>query len=126
MALRLAVENEWGGRDSQQKADELIDDVLHWFTSKRGALCVLFGKYLYSTYKHTLHSTEHYADDLEIMLEETLQVEFNVEVEDGSPLEIARQLVDIYKQCLSGMDAHACYLGIGLYLGKGLYLFHHR
>lgn len=36
------------------------------------------------------------------MLEETLQVEFNVEVEDGSPLEIAQQLIDIYKQCLSG------------------------
>lgn len=36
MALRLAVEHEWGGRDSQQKADELIDDVLHWFTNKRG------------------------------------------------------------------------------------------
>ncbi len=38
MALRLAVENEWGGRDSKRKADELIDDVLQWFTSKRGML----------------------------------------------------------------------------------------
>lgn len=29
-------------------------------------------------------------------------MEFNVEVEDGSPLEIARQLIDMYKQCLCG------------------------
>lgn len=80
MALRLAVENQWGGSHSQQKADELIDDVLHWFTSKR----------------------EHYADELEIELDEFLQAEFNTQAEDGSPGEVARSLVAMYQECLVG------------------------
>ena len=36
-ALGLAVENEWGGRNSRQKADELIADAIDWFYTKKGA-----------------------------------------------------------------------------------------
>jgi pre-rRNA-processing protein TSR2 len=35
-ALCLAVENEWGGSSSRTKADELMEDVLHWFYRQRG------------------------------------------------------------------------------------------
>ena len=35
-ALELAVENEWGGRSSRQKADELIAEALEWFYGRRG------------------------------------------------------------------------------------------
>ena len=35
-ALELAVENEWGGRSSRQKADQLIAEALDWFYSRKG------------------------------------------------------------------------------------------
>lgn len=35
-ALGLAVENEWGGRNSREKADQLIADTRAWFYSKKG------------------------------------------------------------------------------------------
>jgi pre-rRNA-processing protein TSR2 len=35
-ALQMAVENEWGGRDSRAKADQLAASILSWFTNSRG------------------------------------------------------------------------------------------
>lgn len=35
-ALMLAVENEWGGRESRRKADELYDNILAWFYDHKG------------------------------------------------------------------------------------------
>lgn len=35
-ALRLAVENEWGGASSAEKAQLLMGDVLEWFYRKKG------------------------------------------------------------------------------------------
>ena len=35
-ALRTAVENEWGGRDSRLKADHLAAHILSWFTQSKG------------------------------------------------------------------------------------------
>ena len=40
-ALQLAVENEWGGRSSSQKAAQLENDVLGWFVHSKGAISVL-------------------------------------------------------------------------------------
>lgn len=57
MALRLAVEHEWGGRDSQRKADELIDDVLHWFTSKRGTRSRHNTSHHFATPQSTMRTT---------------------------------------------------------------------
>lgn len=37
-ALRTAVENEWGGRDSRHKAEQLGTDILSWFTQSKGYL----------------------------------------------------------------------------------------
>ncbi|KAF7817851.1 pre-rRNA-processing protein TSR2-like protein [Senna tora] len=61
-ALRAAVENEWGGRDSRQKAEQLGTDLLSWFTLSKEPL---------------------YIDDLENMLDEGM-LSLNVEVDDGS------------------------------------------
>jgi pre-rRNA-processing protein TSR2 len=36
-ALQLAVENRWGGRDSVEKANDAIDEILEWFYRRRGA-----------------------------------------------------------------------------------------
>lgn len=35
-ALNLAVENEWGGQDSRQKAQALFAETLQWFFRKKG------------------------------------------------------------------------------------------
>lgn len=35
-ALCLAVEQEWGGPDSEDKANYLIDDTIQWFYKKKG------------------------------------------------------------------------------------------
>lgn len=40
-ALQLAVENQWGGRSSNQKAAQLENDVLGWFVHSKGATSVL-------------------------------------------------------------------------------------
>uniref|UniRef100_A0A453GZT6 Pre-rRNA-processing protein TSR2 n=1 Tax=Aegilops tauschii subsp. strangulata TaxID=200361 RepID=A0A453GZT6_AEGTS len=46
-ALQMAVENEWGGRDSRAKADRLAADVLSFFTTSKGAhSCVPFSTLL--------------------------------------------------------------------------------
>lgn len=42
-ALQLAISNEWGGRNSNQKALQLENDVVVWFAHSRGANPSLLG-----------------------------------------------------------------------------------
>ncbi|KAL5557498.1 hypothetical protein UlMin_039734 [Ulmus minor] len=79
-ALQLAVENEWGGRHSREKANQLISDTFSWFTESTDAL---------------------YIDDLEDMLGEAL-LSLNTEVDDGSIEEVAEKLIFMYEDCLDG------------------------
>ncbi|XP_035551291.1 pre-rRNA-processing protein TSR2-like [Juglans regia] len=79
-ALRLAVENEWGGRDSHRKADQLALDIISWFTQSREPL---------------------YIDDLENILDEAM-LSLNTEAEDGSIEEIAYKLMTMHEECLEG------------------------
>ncbi|KIY92516.1 hypothetical protein MNEG_15446 [Monoraphidium neglectum] len=79
-ALCLAVENEWGGPLSVDKANQIIQDVLDWFYDKK----------------------EHHADDLELELEDALVQDFNTECEDGSPKQVAATLVELHTQLLQG------------------------
>ncbi|KAG2694971.1 hypothetical protein I3843_08G167700 [Carya illinoinensis] len=79
-ALRMAVENEWGGRDSHRKADQLASDIISWFTQSREPL---------------------YIDDLENTLDEAL-LSLNTEAEDGSIEEIAFKLMTMHEECLEG------------------------
>lgn len=47
-ALQLAVDNEWGGRSSRLKADQIHSDVLSWFThSSSGTSCFPLSKILF-------------------------------------------------------------------------------
>ncbi|KAB2607309.1 hypothetical protein D8674_007026 [Pyrus ussuriensis x Pyrus communis] len=63
---QLAVENEWGGRDSCRKAEQLVADIFSWFN----------------------HSTEpFYVDDLEDTLNEAT-LSLNTVAEDGSIEEV--------------------------------------
>lgn len=35
-ALQMAVDNEWGGRNSRQRADELVHEIFTWYTQSQG------------------------------------------------------------------------------------------
>ncbi|XP_008813560.1 pre-rRNA-processing protein TSR2 isoform X1 [Phoenix dactylifera] len=80
-ALRMAIENEWGGRDSHRKSEELVSTILYWFTQSKPPL---------------------YIDDLENILDENLVLSFNTEIEDGSVEEVAEHLMIMHEDCLKG------------------------
>ncbi|KAL2344414.1 hypothetical protein Fmac_005699 [Flemingia macrophylla] len=79
-ALLSAVENEWGGRESRLKADQLASDILSWFTQSKEPL---------------------YIDDLEDILDQGM-LSLNVEVEDGSIEEVAEKLMVMHEEFLEG------------------------
>ncbi|KAL5702274.1 hypothetical protein ACHQM5_027509 [Ranunculus cassubicifolius] len=35
-ALQMAIQNEWGGRDSLEKSEKLADDLFSWFSQPKG------------------------------------------------------------------------------------------
>ncbi|GFR41430.1 hypothetical protein Agub_g2118, partial [Astrephomene gubernaculifera] len=84
-ALTLAVQNQWGGANSAEKAEVLFRDCLDWFYKKR----------------------EHYADELEEELDDAILQDFNVEAEDGSPRLVAEALVKLYGELLAGGGSSA-------------------
>ncbi|GAU32514.1 hypothetical protein TSUD_317200 [Trifolium subterraneum] len=79
-ALRTAVENEWGGRNSHIKAQQFAADIFSWFTQSKDPL---------------------YIDDLETLLDEGA-LSFNLQIEDGSVEEVAEELMIMHEECLSG------------------------
>uniref|UniRef100_A0A7S0QX22 Pre-rRNA-processing protein TSR2 homolog n=1 Tax=Pyramimonas obovata TaxID=1411642 RepID=A0A7S0QX22_9CHLO len=85
-AFRLAVDNGWGGNSSEEKADQVEDDILLWFYNGKGTI---------------------YADELEDMLMEAMRVDFNTECEDDSCKEVSLQLTNLYGECARGNYALA-------------------
>uniref|UniRef100_A0A7C9ED50 Pre-rRNA-processing protein TSR2 homolog n=1 Tax=Opuntia streptacantha TaxID=393608 RepID=A0A7C9ED50_OPUST len=79
--LQMAIQNEWGGHDSIQKSQQLVLDILSWFSQSKGSLC---------------------AEDLENLLHESLLLTFNTEIEDGSIEEIAEKLMIMHDDFLHG------------------------
>ncbi|XP_077250339.1 uncharacterized protein LOC143889852 isoform X2 [Tasmannia lanceolata] len=79
--LQMAIQNEWGGRDSREKSLQLASDILAWFAQSKDP---------------------HYIDDLEDMIDESMVLSFNAEVEDGSIGEVAEQLMIVHEDCLQG------------------------
>lgn len=78
-ALELAVSQGWGGFDSQRKADQLIDDVLTLFQTKRVD-----------------------NNDIALLLEETMDQDFQTVCEDNSPNEIGILLCNIWSEVGNG------------------------
>ena len=87
-ALHLAVENEWGGHDTRDKALALLQRVLDGLS---GAAPV-------------------YRDELEPVLEAALLDEFNVEAEDESPRQVAELLCKMHAEALAGGVDEDAYL----------------
>ncbi|KAL6637550.1 hypothetical protein ACP70R_025122 [Stipagrostis hirtigluma subsp. patula] len=77
-ALQMAVENQWGGRDSRAKADQLGASILSWFCHSKGP---------------------HYYEDLVDMMYDSISESFNADFEDGSIEEVAEQLLVMHEEC---------------------------
>ncbi|KAF8067311.1 TSR2 [Scenedesmus sp. PABB004] len=116
-ALVLAVDNGWGGPDSAAKADYFIEDTLEWFAKKKGAARGARPRSAGNSARAAPPAAwgaartpdaprrvppppaEHFADELELELADTLLEEFHVEAEDGSPAQVAKQLVELHAAC---------------------------
>lgn len=44
--------------------------------------------------------TVHFADDLELLLQDQLLADFNAQIEDGSPRQVAKQLVALHNELI--------------------------
>ncbi|XP_061993098.1 uncharacterized protein LOC133710962 [Rosa rugosa] len=80
--LEMAVQNQWGGRDSTHKAQQLSADILSWFSQSKAA--------------------PRYVEDLENLLHERMILSFNTDIEDGSIEEVAEQLMIVHEEYLHG------------------------
>uniref|UniRef100_A0ACD6AJD6 Uncharacterized protein n=1 Tax=Avena sativa TaxID=4498 RepID=A0ACD6AJD6_AVESA len=78
-ALQMAVENEWGGRDSRAKADQLAASIFSWFANSKGPF---------------------YYEDLEDMMFDSISESFHADFEDGSVGEVAVNLLEMHEECL--------------------------
>jgi pre-rRNA-processing protein TSR2 len=109
-ALALAVENEWGGPYSRDKARELAGHVAGWFYGRKGESCCFRSFVVVAAAAPSLphdaphqppkpnKTTEHFPDELEEVLEDALVEDFNVEAEDGSPREVAQALCALHDE----------------------------
>jgi len=66
-ALQMAVENQWGGRDSRAKADNFAASVLSWLCNSKGP---------------------HYFEDLADMMDAEISELFNADFQDNSIEEV--------------------------------------
>ncbi len=79
-ALELAVHHQWGGPQSAQRAEELVQEVVDFF----------------------LEADNVWKEDVEILLEEYMEVCFNTICEDGSLVEVSTMFCDMWKECIEG------------------------
>ncbi|KAL0746633.1 hypothetical protein Bca101_028635 [Brassica carinata] len=80
-AMRAAVDNGWGGRDSHLKAERTVSNVLDYFIRLKDPTMGFDGL----------------ADILESGLNE-----LNIVADDGSLEEVTETLLDLYYECLEG------------------------
>jgi len=82
-ALKTAVEQSWGGTESQSKAEDLRNNIFNFFDGQS------------SKPKMTLEELE---DNLSSYMEE----EFGIVLEDGSEIEISNLIWNMYEDCSKG------------------------
>ncbi|KAK3141764.1 hypothetical protein QOZ80_4BG0338040 [Eleusine coracana subsp. coracana] len=78
-ALQVAVEDQWGGRDSRAKADQFGESILSWFCRSKGP---------------------HFFEDLVDMMEDKISEFLNADLDHDSVEDVADQLLIIHEQCL--------------------------
>ncbi|KAJ2843004.1 rRNA accumulation- protein [Coemansia erecta] len=83
-ALSLAVANSWGGPESEEKRDNMVDEIVEYFdgtASKKQA---------------------PEPSDLEELLLDIMDEDFTISLEDGSEKEVSKKLITIYSECRIG------------------------
>ncbi|KAJ1893133.1 rRNA accumulation- protein [Kickxella alabastrina] len=83
-ALALAVENEWGGSDTEDKRENMVDEVVEFFNNAAAK-------------RQRPEPT-----DLEAILLDIMTEDFNISLEDGSEKEVAARLTAIFIECING------------------------
>ncbi|XP_051136472.1 pre-rRNA-processing protein TSR2-like isoform X2 [Andrographis paniculata] len=81
-ALRMTVENEWGGRDSSQKAQQLGQQLCYLLTQSKEQV---------------------YIEDLEDLLEDSI-LSLNTVIDDGSIEEVAEKLLVMHEECVQARE----------------------
>jgi pre-rRNA-processing protein TSR2 len=79
-ALELAVFHQWGGPQSSERADSLVTEIVELF----------------------LGPDKIYRDDIALLLEDYLDVNFQTICEDNSPDELGDLFCDMWRECIVG------------------------
>mmetsp|Transcript_8199 Transcript_8199/g.13613 ORF Transcript_8199/g.13613 Transcript_8199/m.13613 type:complete len:269 (+) Transcript_8199:65-871(+) len=79
-ALELAVHHQWGGPTSATRADELVKEIVDLFSGP----------------------DKVYKDDIELLLEDYMEMNFNTICEDDSPTELGDMFCTMWRQCITG------------------------
>lgn len=102
-ALRTAVSEQWGGDSSSAKRDWMASEIIDYFETCYAALRkkVVLDK---TRPEITVEDLEGLVDDEDLaeMLFHMMEDEFEVELEDGSPEEIGRQVVLGWRKIVNG------------------------
>ncbi|KAI8978425.1 Pre-rRNA-processing protein TSR2-domain-containing protein [Pilobolus umbonatus] len=80
-ALRLAVEQDWGGVESGEKKEWFLNVIIDYF-----------GK----------HGKKLDIDEIEDILNQIMTDEFQTTLEDDSPYMVAKHLILLFNQCING------------------------
>ena len=80
-ALKLAVEQDWGGVESDEKREWFIDVIIDHFDK---------------------HGKKLDIDEVEDILSQVMTDEFNATLEDDSPYLVAKHLILLFNQCING------------------------
>ena len=79
-ALELAVHHQWGGPQSSARADALVKEITELF----------------------LGPDKIYKDDVALLLEDYMDVNFQTICEDNSPDELGDLFCDMWRECIVG------------------------
>ncbi|KAJ1815254.1 rRNA accumulation- protein [Coemansia sp. RSA 2671] len=80
-ALGLAIEHSWGGHETEEKRDDMVDDIVEFFDNAKQKPEPL---------------------DLQDLLLEIMNLDFHVELKDESEKEVAAVLCKLFAECRAG------------------------
>lgn len=108
-ALELAVHNLWGGPQSTEKANELMNQVLNLFndpkTIYKDVINILLVIYLFFSslsYCFIFLFLFLFLKEISMLIEDYVDQEFSMICEDGSPEEIGEILIQMWRECSEG------------------------
>ncbi|KAJ2786081.1 rRNA accumulation- protein [Coemansia javaensis] len=83
-ALELAVQNGWGGPETQEKRDDMVDEIVEHFD------------------KLAAKRQSPEPTDLQELLVDIMDADFSVSLDDESERAVARHICDIFAECRAG------------------------